>query len=176
MLSAIHVIERIGISTDSALRAFFKAKDMQLSPTKALEFIQEITGNDEVRLSGEQATYTFYYVIQNAVRAKMNQSVVEGDDLLYPAIDQANKLLERLTTGDLQFVRATLDEVPKVDSVGNPKKKKGAKQELAASLYVKYQDKPRKEIIQLFIDEIGMSKAGATTYFYNMKKRFSPTN
>jgi hypothetical protein len=154
------------------MRAVLEAKDMRPTPSKALEYVREIVGNDEVDLKGERAVYTFYYVVQKAIRTHLWGEPVEGEDLLTPSIVEADKLLHRLTEGDLTFVRATLEDKPRVDAAGNPKKKKGAKQELAAELYQKNKDKDRKEIIQIFVDEIGMSKAGATTYFYNMRKQF----
>lgn len=39
----------------------------------------------------------------------------------------------------------------------------------AQEIYTKYAG-DKKQIIEAFISELGMSKAGATTYFYNAKK------
>jgi hypothetical protein len=50
------------------------------------------------------------------------------------------------------------------------KMKKGGKQILAAALYEKHKSLSNKEVIQIFMKELDMSQAGATTYFYNAKK------
>lgn len=64
------------------------------------------------------------------------------------------------------------DDEPKLDARGNPKRKKGAKQEEAARIYNELKGGEKKDIIQRFMDDLDMSKAGATTYFYNMRKKF----
>jgi hypothetical protein len=48
--------------------------------------------------------------------------------------------------------------------------KKGGKQILAAALYEKHKALSNKEIIEIFMKELDMSKPGATTYFYTCKK------
>jgi hypothetical protein len=50
------------------------------------------------------------------------------------------------------------------------KPKKGAKQHAARAIYDANVGKSNQEIIALFIAQLDMSKAGATTYLYNMKK------
>lgn len=58
--------------------------------------------------------------------------------------------------------------------------KKGGKEVLAIALYEKHVKKAEKpmtnqEFIAVLMKELGMSKAGATTYNYNMKKKFGGT-
>ncbi len=48
--------------------------------------------------------------------------------------------------------------------------KKGGKQVMAAALYEKHKALSNKEIIEIFMKELDMSKPGATTYLYNCKK------
>ena len=50
------------------------------------------------------------------------------------------------------------------------KPKKGAKQHAAKAIFDANVGKSNKEIIALFMAQLDMSKAGATTYLYNMKK------
>lgn len=49
--------------------------------------------------------------------------------------------------------------------------KKGGKQILAKALYEKHTGKSNAELIAIFMKELDMSKPGATTYVYNMKKQ-----
>lgn len=57
-----------------------------------------------------------------------------------------------------------------VEVKADGKMKKGGKQLLATALYEANKTKSNKEIIEIFMAELDMSKAGATTYLYNAKK------
>ena len=62
---------------------------------------------------------------------------------------------------------------PKMDAAGNPKQKKGAKKEMALKVYEANKhntDLTRQDWIKLLMDEVGMTKAGASTYYANLKK------
>lgn len=56
-----------------------------------------------------------------------------------------------------------------VSSVKEKKARSGTKQSLANEYYKKY-DGDREAVLLYLTTELGMSKAGATTYFYNAKK------
>lgn len=43
------------------------------------------------------------------------------------------------------------------------------KQEQAIEIYKSNKDKPRKEVIKMFCETLGMTDAGASTYYYNAK-------
>jgi hypothetical protein len=77
-------------------------------------------------------------------------------------------------TGDQRQVSTEVDVKVAVTSDG--KIKKGGKEILAAALYEKHVLKAETPLdnqgfIAVLIKELGMSKAGATTYAYNMKKK-----
>ncbi len=59
----------------------------------------------------------------------------------------------------------------KLDAVGAPKRKKGAKKALAIEVYnrEKGTERTRKEWIDLLMEEVGLSKAGASTYYASLK-------
>ncbi len=52
-------------------------------------------------------------------------------------------------------------------------KKGRTKIEQAAEIYLANPDLPRREIILMFIDKLNMTKAGASTYYANCKKKFA---
>lgn len=56
-------------------------------------------------------------------------------------------------------------EAPKKDKSGGP-----SKADLARAIFDKMKDKPRKDVIQAFMDEAKLTKAGASTYYANIKK------
>ena len=45
-----------------------------------------------------------------------------------------------------------------------------SKKQLAIQLYMASSHLPREELVKLFMDNLSMSKAGATTYVYNCKR------
>lgn len=77
------------------------------------------------------------------------------------------------------------DGTQTVKEVGGKKEKKpspksaihtnrsGSKSDLARALLVDLQEqgKSRQEIIEAFVQEIGLTKAGASTYYYNLTKK-----
>ncbi len=79
------------------------------------------------------------------------------------------KVIEAVGTGT---GKSTLKEVVKA-KVAKPSKvvepKGTSKRELAQKLFNASTDKSRAAIIDLFVKELGMTKAGASTYFYSVK-------
>lgn len=78
--------------------------------------------------------------------------------------------------GEVKAVSAEVDV--KVEVKADGKIKKGGKETLAAALYHKYladlngAEYNNQAFIGILMKECSMSKAGATTYAYNMKKKF----
>lgn len=66
---------------------------------------------------------------------------------------------------DLKTAVKTKVAKPKAESA--PKKE--SKVDLARAMYVAAEDKSRAAMIALFQEKLGMSKAAASTYFYNVK-------
>lgn len=60
----------------------------------------------------------------------------------------------------------------KLDAIGEPKRKKGAKKAIAVEVYnrEKGTERTRGEWIELLMNEVGLSKAGASTYYAGLKK------
>ena len=55
-------------------------------------------------------------------------------------------------------------------ATNNEVTKSPTKADLAREIFAVYgNDKPRKDIIKMFMDDLGMSKAGASTYYHNVK-------
>lgn len=112
------------------------------------------------------------YVIDGAIRAHKEGREITPSDLYTTATEKTRAFVQ-----ELSWVFAKKEE-DKLDSEGKPKQKKGAKQLQAYEVYVQFveTDRSRKDIIQAFQDVVGMTKAGATTYYYNMKKKYEAAN
>jgi hypothetical protein len=89
------------------------------------------------------------------------------------------KAIRTTDAGEQQAVVEGVDVKVAVKTAadGSVKIKKGGKEVLAEALYAKYVDSlngaeyNNQAFIAILVKELGMSKAGATTYNYNMKKK-----
>lgn len=171
MLNPIHVLERLDVPTTSYIAAVANVKERFADDKATNHLLRELTGDVDVSLSGEQAMYTCYYVVQDVVKAHLKGEEVDTNNVYQTALESASVYINRMDKGDLTFLRAEPEESVKVDAGGKPKRKKGAKQEEALRIFTENMDKDKKEIIAMFMSELDMSKSGATTYYYNTKKK-----
>lgn len=116
----------------------------------------------------------FGYTIQETVR-----NFLSGDrpDMEFLWMDINRRALKFITENPWsvkEYVSEDDDGEPKLDAAGNPKQKKGAKKELAKKVWADNADKQttmkRKEWIALLCEEVGLTPAGASTYYANLKK------
>ena len=114
------------------------------------------------------------YVIKLAIEAHVAGEKIDPNKLYVEATAKARDLVR-----DMSWVFAKKEEEIKLDASGKPKPKKGSKGERSYEVYREMvsKDATRKEIIEAFQDEevMGMTphtKSGATTYFYNMKRKY----
>ncbi len=127
---------------------------------------QELENSDHARVQ-------VGYVIQLAIQSHMSGQEIDPSKIYTEATSKAHDFVN-----EMSWVFAKKDEEVKLDAEGKPKQKKGAKQDQAYDVYVQAikDGLSRKDIIQSFQDDVGMTKAGATTYFYNMKKKYEAAN
>lgn len=71
--------------------------------------------------------------------------------------------------GSAELTKAVKAKVAKPKAEKPVKEKKASKVDLARELYEQSEDKSRAAMIAIFMDKLGMSKAAASTYFYNIK-------
>lgn len=168
-MNVIENIASLDISTTSYIEAIRSLKEQRTYDRMDYgQMVNAIVGGENQFDDHEHARYTLLYVVQEAVRQYNQGENVSAEQLLDYAVNKASDYIKSHS-----WIFAEPETKPKTDSEGRVKPKKGAKKEMAQDLYKKHKDnKSRKEIIQLFMDEIGMTKAGATTYFHNMKKEF----
>jgi hypothetical protein len=204
MLDTRPALDRLGISTTSAMHAVQQvrlwiedgAEADRLNRTNDL--LERILGvkltmadvND--RPVATPITYAVT-IAQAAVEATIQQSgMVDNVDLLMSnARARADKFItnpshkwmfavpETTETSTEQVAVADGIDV-KVAVKADGKIKKGGKEILAIALYEKHVKNAATPVdnqgfIAILMKELGMSKAGATTYNYNMKKKFGGT-
>lgn len=112
----------------------------------------------------------FHYAVQETVRAFVN-AAGELPDMEEVWVDVERRVREFIVANPWSVKEFNGEQT---DENGNTKPKKGEKKEQALSLYRKMNDgkTTRTQIITSLIEEVGMTKAGATTYFHNLKKEY----
>ena len=164
-----------------------KAKKIPLSYVRAIQEINDAGIQDRefytIGLSemagtainindDREARLTYLYFVQEVLKNQKNDVSVK--DLLASAKEKAQLFIKDPNSPDVTLRPQYGSATPKLDCLGQPKRKKGAKQEQAVEVYkANMNSKTKAEIIELFMSEVGMSKAGATTYYYNIKKLVS---
>ena len=92
------------------------------------------------------------------------ESYVESEDM-YDEETSANKMAEKIA----RAVTKPTTKAKATVKVAKDKTKRVTKASQAQEIYKKFAG-DKAQTIQAFMDDLGMSKAGATTYFYNAKK------
>ena len=81
------------------------------------------------------------------------------------------EVVETVSEGALEKVKKAVKEKTAKPKVVKPAKERGeSKADRAKKLYAELEDKTRKNVIAQFIEQIGLTPAAASTYFYNIKK------
>lgn len=73
--------------------------------------------------------------------------------------DEDSELVKAVKEKTKKVAKPKADKAPKAES----------KADIARRLYAEAEDKSRAAMIAVFMDQLGMSKAAASTYFYNVK-------
>ena len=184
MQNPIEVIARYGVDTTSYLRAINQFCDSErpilLNQTGYENGIREIIGeNRSFSFENEkEARIYFLYVVQETIRI-----FARGETLVMAEVwQEASRRAKTFTATNPWTIKEYLpeqtDEIEVVGEDGTvqrkPKQRKGAKKQMAESLYKEMNDgvNDRPTIIDALISEVGLTKAGATTYFHNLRKEF----
>lgn len=85
-----------------------------------------------------------------------------------PTVDET---VGAVSEGALEKVKKAVKEKTAKPKVVKPAKEKAeSKMDKAKALYAELEDKTRKNVIAQFVEQIGLTQAAASTYYYNIKK------
>jgi len=131
----------------------------------------------------KEASIQMRYMILNV----MNMTSIDLPQAYANAVNQTKKLftdqpyllleggvVDKITTASGTVI--TGKKSGYIKGTGKTGKTKGAKQNKAAELFEANKGKTRQELIALFMKELDMSKAGASTYVYNCQKKAGVTS
>lgn len=151
---------------------------------KATAIIKDIIGLEPKYDDATRARLVAQKVGEEVFKA--NHRIADEEELLKTCEDYVTKFMTNPKNA-FMFAKDTPTSIAvekvevvkgmtKVEVKSNGKIKKGGKQVLAAELYKKHVLDAKKaatnqEFITILVKELGMSRAGATTYAYNCKKQ-----
>jgi polyhydroxyalkanoate synthesis regulator phasin len=179
MKTPLQVIADFGCPTNSAVDAIRHLSEREdLTHDQYRKGIQEMIGltDPPETESYHYAMVLFKYIIQETIRAHNTGGIPDMDDMLDVCIKKTYKHLEEHPWSVTMFnIKHGLQEREEIDletGVITSTKPKGAKKDVTERIFNELKSKgaSRQDIIDAFVEETGMSKAGATTYFHTLKK------
>lgn len=200
MIDVSLALQHFGISNTSALRGVQEVHELiESAPNpckKATELVEKILGVTVDFPQTDDRAYipayiTVQAIVQNVIRAgckfdDANLVVEEGRQHCAKFMSNpANAWMfavEQSITAPTNDVAVAEGIDIKVAVKADGTIKKGGKQILAKALYEQYRASPEfdannenQPFIAILVKQLGMSKAGATTYNYDLKKAFGGT-
>ena len=185
MQSVQHTLAQMDFDTTSITRMVQQIRDTITSASnpvaKAQRIVRAITAID-VNLPNIETAIPFTQYVAKAALEEVDE-LKDHQPLIDRAFERVSELFEKHpwsaprveshTAGPVVAVCDSIDV--KVEVKADGKIKKGGKQILAAELYKKHvidAETPvdNQGFIKILMSELGMTKAGATTYAYNCKK------
>lgn len=173
-MKQLDILRSYHIPVSSAVKAIQHLSDRHsLSPKEYADRIRELVENPDVKVDDKYARHVYLYLVQETIRTSFNTDTLNMTEILSMAVEKAIKFVD-----DNPYVLAGSTAEPKLDENGNAKPRKGAKKEMAIALYAKMVEEnngkfpSRSDAIKRFMDEVGMTKGGASTYVANCKKNF----
>jgi hypothetical protein len=156
-------LNELGIDTTSRIRGVQDAGALSFDENTYRRIIGELTGEEDVNVGDDYARMTFMYLIGDVLEVGVpNLPTAEAKAIEY--VDAHPWILAK---PEYEY-----EPKSKVDALGQPKQKKGAKKEAAIIFWNANQSKysTRKEWIKALADNVGLTKAAASTYHHNLKK------
>lgn len=177
-MNTVEVLKQFNIDSTSVAKAVHEVRELVEGSndpaSTAHEIIKYFTVEPVKTIDPIEARIMAQYLVQQALQ--------RGES--YDPIGMLEKAQERVALMMIRWPHAFTADAPSYAPVYTKKEvegvvvqmkddgklKKGGKQVIAQVLYEKNAGKSNGELIAIFMKELDMSKAGATTYVYNCKK------
>lgn len=153
---------------DAFTNRFYSAEIDQNTMEERIALLTGIDRNRIQTTNAKHAKIMYCYALQLTIRTDLTGEALWNDVVRRTASMVANSPWS-ITVYETYSPEDT--GKPKMDAAGNPKQKKGAKRTKAIEVYKANIDKnmTRKEWIALLVAEVGLTKAGASTYYASLK-------
>jgi len=140
----------------------------QMADKEYIKRIEAITGDSITLEDKDLYRFTYSYLCTEAIGRINNTDKLNVKELLTIATEKATMLKKKHS-----WMFAKSETPVKLDENGNAKPKKGAKKILAMEVYaedIKNKVTARKDAIAILVEKVGLTPAGASTYYANLKK------
>jgi hypothetical protein len=177
MKTPLQVIADFGCPTDSAVFAIKHLSERDdLTIDEYRKGIQDIVGLDELPEieSYYHAYLLFRYIVQETIKAYNTGIIPLMEHVYIVAQHKAVNYIQENPWAQMVFEiqHGLFKPEEEIDGVKFIATQQGDKKQITERLFkeMKAANKSRQEIINAFVEQTGMSKAGATTYFHSLKK------
>ena len=169
-LAITDTLSKYRIPTTNSIEAINVLRERGGAELPAQEYrsrIEELSGVNPNGMSDEMLNFTYRYLVAGCVDS-LDRELLDLRLIYDRAVEKAETLLKK---NPWFLAKPDEDKPAKLDAAGNPKPKKGAKKEIAKRVYDenKHRQLKRKEWIELLVKEVGLTPAGASTYYANLK-------
>lgn len=169
MNTPLDIIAGYGVSTTSYIRAIQELNAPGRLFNSQLKYEQEIAkivGSDHPPSfsSFNEARICFLYIVQETIRSSL-VGIPDMDSIWVDSQQKTKRLIEKQP-----WIVKEYDNSESANSSRGTLSKKDRAERLYKEMNTG--DNDRSSIIEAMVSEIGLSKAGATTYFHNFKKQF----
>lgn len=163
------ISHKIPVTSYVAAIQYLNAKEPDgVSPERYEKRIKELIGNEGIQISDKYVRHTYLYLVQETIRSSFTTDQIDMKMLFSDAVKRAVKFVD-----ENEYMLFAEKKTPvKLDSKGEPKKKKGWKKDEAERLYKENKGMAKKDFMALLMDKLDMTKSGSQTYFYNCKKKY----
>ncbi len=188
MSQIIANLNEAGFETHSYYAAARQANEKYatISRDRAIKVMNSLFGFHVETENDIAASIALRYMIAESVRKHVEGFVVTQDDVHSFGVEKTKEFFIKNPWKNPDF-HSEIKDIPTADEVIDVpveeikiarknvagktiKPKKGLKQEAAKKIYEANRGAENHVIIELFMKQLDMSKAGATTYLYNIKK------
>lgn len=175
MNKQISLLLNNGFNIASPVACVTQISNMVIGCDDRLKMCEELTDSEFVgsikTRNDVYAKVLHQYLVSELVINSIKRLDVSKDELYATVINKTDKMYVRMTEGDMQYMTKTDEETDGVVSTGTKAVRTETKAEKAEVIFRNNLTLSRKEIVNLFMTELGMSSAGASTYHQNMKAK-----
>lgn len=177
-MKTLEVLKQFKLDTTSVVKAVQEVRvlvEESNDPTGAAhEIIKCFTVEPAKTNDPIEARIMAQYLVQQAIQRGESYDPIGMYEAAQERVAQMYREWPHAFTGDAPsyapvYTKKEVEGI-QVQVHDSGKLKKGGKQIIAKALYDKNLGKSNAELITIFMKELDMSKAGATTYLYNQKK------
>lgn len=175
MITARDLARKLKVEDSSVVRAIQELAQFEFDDKTYLKHIADLRGisHDLEPLEDRRLTkYAFRYLVQDLMTSELAGLPQNPDSVYLNAVIKARKYID-----NNPWVFAEKEVEVKLDAMGNVAPKKGDKKVMAKEWYdtnkarimALPKDQQRKTAIAELVKEIGLTEAGASTYWANLK-------